>query len=50
MEMTPEVMDALGGDGILSGMMTMNIAVSFLFYDYNQPVSIELPPEALEAS
>ena len=50
MEMTPEVMDALGGEGIMAGMMTMNIAVSFLFYDYNQPVSIELPPEALEAS
>ena len=49
MEMTPEVMDALGGEGIMAGMMTMNIAVSFLFYDYNQPGSIELPPGAEEA-
>jgi len=49
MEMTPEVMDALGGEGIMAGMITMNIAVSFLFYDYNQPVSIVLPPEAEEA-
>ena len=50
MEMTPEVMDALGGEGIMARMMTTNIAVSFLFYDYNQPVSIVLPPEAEEAA
>ena len=49
MEMTPEVMDALGGERIMARMITTNIAVSFLFYDYNQPVSIVLPPEAEEA-
>jgi len=50
MEMTPKVIDALGGEGILAGMTTINIAVSFLFYDYNQPVSIVAPPEAIEAT
>jgi len=28
------------------GVMTMDIAMDFLAYNYNQPVSIELPPEA----
>jgi len=28
------------------GVMTMDIALSLLAYNYNQPVSIELPPEA----
>ncbi len=29
--------------------MTMEIEMTMRFYDYNQPVSIELPPEALDA-
>jgi len=31
------------------GILTMDIAMVLLAYDYNQPVSIELPPEAEEA-
>jgi len=31
------------------GVMTMDIVIDLLVYDYNQPVSIELPPEAEEA-
>lgn len=45
-EMIPELMDIMGGEG----MMTMDITVSFLSYDHNQPISIEVPPEALEAT
>ena len=45
MELTPEDM----GSPEEEGVMTMNIAMSFWGYDYNQPVSIELPPEAEEA-
>jgi len=44
-ELTPEVMDYLGGEG----EMSMDMTLSFLAYNYNQPVSIELPPEAEEA-
>ncbi len=45
MELTPEVM----GFPEEQGAMTMNITMIFLGYDYNQPVSIVLPPEAEEA-
>jgi len=45
MELTPEALGASGGEG----EMTMDIAISMLVYEYNQPVSIELPPEAEEA-
>ncbi len=45
MEFTPEEMGYPEEEGI----MTMDIAMSFLGYDYNQPVSIVLPPEAEEA-
>jgi len=31
------------------GMLAMDIAIAFLAYNYNQPVSIVLPPEAEEA-
>lgn len=41
MELTPEVMGVVGGEG----MMIMDITLSFLIYDHNQPVSILLPPE-----
>jgi hypothetical protein len=44
-ELTPEAM----GFPEEEGVMTMDIAISLLAYDYNQPVSIELPPEAEEA-
>ncbi len=45
MDMTPvvkEVMDA-------EGMMKIDVALSYLAYDHNQPISIVLPPEAKEA-
>jgi len=45
MELTPEEM----GYPEEEGVMTMDITMSFLGYDYNQPVSIVLPPEAEEA-
>ena len=44
-ELTPEAMGYPEEEGVI----TMDIAVSFLAYDYNQPVSIELPEEAEEA-
>jgi len=44
-ELTPEAMGFPEEEGIL----TMDIAMVLLAYDYNQPVSIELPPEAEEA-
>jgi len=31
------------------GVLRMDIAMSLLAYNYNQPVSIVLPPEAEEA-
>lgn len=46
MEMSAEEFGAIGGD---FGEMTIDVEVNMNFYDYNQPVSIELPPEALEA-
>ena len=46
MELTPEGMDYMGGEG----EMTMDITLSFLAYNYNQPVSIVVPPEAVEAT
>ena len=45
MELTPEAMSSLGEDG----MLNMNIAMVLLADNYNQPVSIVLPPEAEEA-
>ena len=44
-ELTPEAMGFPGEEGV----MTMDIVIDLLVYDYNQPVSIELPPEAEEA-
>jgi len=44
-ELTPEAMGLPEEEGVL----TMDIAIAFLAYNYNQPVSIELPPEAEEA-
>ena len=44
-ELTPEDMGFPEEEGI----MTMDIAMDFLAYNYNQPVSIVLPPEAEEA-
>ncbi len=44
-ELTPEAM----GSPEEEGEMTIDVAISMLAYNYNQPVSIELPPEA-EAS
>ncbi|MBA7560850.1 hypothetical protein ES708_02481 [subsurface metagenome] len=45
MELTPEAM----GFPEEEGEMTMNITMILLAYDYNKPISIELPPEAEEA-
>lgn len=45
MELTPGAM----GFPEEEGEMTMNIAMTLLAYDYNKPVSIELPTEAEEA-
>ena len=44
-ELTPEAMGFPEEEGVL----TMDIAMVLLAYNYNQPVSIELPPEAEEA-
>jgi hypothetical protein len=47
------VMEVDAGDAGAAGgdfdKMTIDVEVNMDFYDYNQPVSIELPPEALEA-
>jgi outer membrane lipoprotein-sorting protein len=45
MELTPEIMGSPEGEG----EATIHILVTMLVHDYNQPVSIELPPEAEEA-
>ena len=45
METTPELMSSLGEEG----EMSVDITLSFLAYNYNQQVSIVLPPEAEEA-
>jgi len=45
MELTPEDL----GFPEEEGEMTMNITMSYLAYNHNQPISIELPPEAEEA-
>jgi hypothetical protein len=42
MESTPELMDYLGEEG----ETTLDIALIFLAYNYNESVTIELPPEA----
>jgi hypothetical protein len=44
-ELTPEAM----GFPEEEGVMTMDIAMSMLMYNYNQPVNIVLPPEAEDA-
>jgi hypothetical protein len=44
-ELTPEA----SGFPEEEGLMTMDITIVLLAYDYNQPVSIALPPEAEEA-
>ncbi len=44
-ELTPEAL----GYPEEEGLMTMDITMNLLAYNYNQPVSIELPPEAEEA-
>ncbi len=46
------VMEVGAGDAATGGdfdKMTIDVELNMNFYDYNQPVSIELPPEALEA-
>jgi len=45
LELTPAAM----GFPEEKGLITMDITMYLLAYDYNQPVSIELPPEAEEA-
>jgi hypothetical protein len=45
MEFTPEAL----GFPDEEGELTMNATLTILVYDYNQPVSIELPPEAEDA-
>jgi hypothetical protein len=45
MELTPETMGLSEEEGV----MTMDIVMDLLVYDYNQSVSIELPPEAEDA-
>jgi hypothetical protein len=45
MESTPEVMDYMGE----AGEMSIDITIVFLAYDFNEPVTIELPPEAEDA-
>ena len=44
-DLNPEIMSYLGDEG----ETTIDATMSWLAYDYNQPVSIELPPEAEEA-
>ena len=49
-KLTSEFMDYLGEEGLgEKGEMSADITLSFLAYNYNQPVSIVLPPEAEEA-
>ncbi len=43
---TPELMDYLGQEGEIS----VDIKIIFLAYDYNQPVTIIVPQEAIEAT
>lgn len=45
-EVTP---DDVGAAAEAFHKMTMDLSMDMTVYDYNQPVSIELPPEALEA-
>jgi outer membrane lipoprotein-sorting protein len=46
LELTPEVMGMPEEEGVA----TIAIVMKMLAYNYNQPVSIELPPEAKEAT
>lgn len=46
MELTPEAMGYPGEEGSVN----MDMAMTMLMYNYNQPVSIELPPEAEDAT
>ena len=41
-ESTPELMEYIGDEGKIS----MDITIDYLAYDFNEPASIELPPEA----
>jgi len=45
-ESTPELMDYLGEEG----EMIIDLTMSLLAYNYNQPVTIVVPPEAVEAT
>ena len=45
MELTPEIMGVPDEEG----EMAIDMVMTMLMYDYNQPVSIELPPEAEDA-
>jgi hypothetical protein len=47
MQMTPDDVGAPEAD---FDKMVMDVNMTMSFYDYNQPVSIELPPEALDAA
>lgn len=46
LEMSASDVGAIAGD---ADKVTMDVKMVMSFYDYNEPVSIELPPEALEA-
>jgi glycine betaine/proline transport system substrate-binding protein len=50
MDMTLELTPAAMGFPEEEGLVTMDIKMDMLAYDYNQPVSIELPQEAEEAT
>ena len=43
LDLTPEAL------GVEEGQMTMDVTISMLAYNHNQPVTIVLPPEAEEA-
>ncbi len=45
MEFSPDVLGIPGEDGDIA----MDMTISMLLYNYNEPVSIELPPEAEDA-
>ena len=44
-ETTPELMEYIGDEGEIS----MDITIVYFAYDFNEPVTIELPPEAEDA-
>ena len=45
MKSTPEIMAYMGEEG----EMSIDITIVFLAYNFNQPITIELPPEAENA-